>query len=149
MKKAITLLHFFLFGYASVWAVCGPGLTTVSLTILSDSYPGETSWNLTSGDGTILASDTFGGGANMLMSFEYCIPDTINCVTFTISDTYGDGICCGYGNGYYSLTVDGVLLGQNGAFGFGESIQFNCPPGAGCSSAEIITGGSYTAGFDN
>jgi hypothetical protein len=149
MKKAFTLLSLFLLSFSGAWSICAPGYTTVSLDVLSDSYPAETSWDLTAGNGTVLATGTFTGEANTLMSFEYCIADTITCVTFTIRDTYGDGICCGYGNGYYSLTVDGVVLGQNGAFGFGESIQFNCPPGGGCSSAEVVTAGSHTADFDN
>jgi hypothetical protein len=38
--------------------------------------------------------------------------------TFTIYDPYGDGICCGYGDGLYSLKVDDdpLMLENGGIF---------------------------------
>ena len=149
MKKVFTLITLVFLGYTRLWASCGNGFNTISLDVFSDSYPTETSWDITNGGGTILASGSFTGAAGTLMSFEYCIPDSIDCITFNIHDSYGDGICCTYGNGYYLLKINGDTLAQNGAYGYGESVQFNCPPGGGCSSAEAITAGSYTSLFDN
>lgn len=44
--------------------------------------------------------------------------------TFTISDVYGDGICCQYGNGSYSLTADSTTLASGGSFGSSENTTF-------------------------
>ena len=36
-------------------------------------------------------------------------PSVTSCYSFVISDTYGDGICCSYGNGSYSVTYNGTV----------------------------------------
>lgn len=41
--------------------------------------------------------------------------------TFIISDFFGDGICCDVGNGSYSLSVDGAIVGAGGEFGLTET----------------------------
>ena len=55
------------------------------ITIVPDNYPSETSWTLEDSDGTALRK----WGSN---STEVCLPS--GCYTFTINDSYGDGICC-------------------------------------------------------
>ena len=47
------------------------------------------------------------------------------CISFTIEDSYGDGICCNYGNGSYTVT-DGLgnIVVQGGQFGSEEEIVF-------------------------
>ena len=35
---------------------------------------------------------------NNTYTWTFCVPDT-NCYQFTISDVFGDGICCNWGNG--------------------------------------------------
>merc|ERR1712176_464523 len=37
--------------------------------------------------------------------------------TFKITDAYGDGICCSYGNGGYVIKVDGTEVVNGGDFG--------------------------------
>jgi len=51
------------------------------------------------------------------------------CFDFTIYDTYGDGICCGYGNGSYTLTEDasGTILANGGSFASSETTNFCVP----------------------
>merc|ERR1712174_181792 len=44
--------------------------------------------------------------------------------TFTITDAYGDGICCSYGNGGYKITVDGTEVVSGGDFGNSETETF-------------------------
>merc|ERR1712119_196122 len=48
----------------------------------------------------------------------------------TITDGYGDGICCSYGNGGYKITVDGTEVVNGGDFGNSETETFtvNNPP---------------------
>jgi len=52
---------------------------------------------------------------------EYPFYNEEKCVvegeyTFIISDTYGDGICCGHGNGKYNVFVDGILQASGAEF---------------------------------
>merc|ERR1711933_37747 len=44
---------------------------------------------------------------------------------------YGDGICCDYGEGFYSLSVDGTVIKTGGEFDESESTSF------GASSSDI------------
>ncbi len=48
------------------------------------------------------------------------------CYTFTIFDSYGDGICCTYGNGHYTVTnlTTSEVYGSGGDFGSQESVPF-------------------------
>ena len=47
------------------------------------------------------------------------------CYRFTIYDSYGDGICCSYGNGSYDLfDDDGILIANGGDFGSSEFVDF-------------------------
>src|SRR5690606_20126649 len=50
--------------------------------------------------------------------------------TFTVQDEYGDGMCCTFGNGSYTLTHVGTsaILATGGVFGLEESTTFELPP---------------------
>lgn len=50
---------------------------------------------------------------------------TVCSYTFIIKDSYGDGICCGYGICYYKLFVDGEQVLSGGQFNTEESKIFN------------------------
>merc|ERR1712157_584896 len=43
----------------------------------------------------------------------------------TITDGYGDGICCNYGQGGYSVKVDDKEVASGGQFGSSETKPFN------------------------
>ncbi len=120
----------------------GPGCAglqkEVVVTIVPDNYPSETSWDLRNAQtNTIILAGTSSGGS-------LCV-DSTTCMTFNIYDSYGDGICCGYGNGSYTVTWDGVVVAAGGAYGSGESTSFNCPPGFSCNNAVPIGTGTHTA----
>jgi len=44
--------------------------------------------------------------------------------TFILADSFGDGICCVWGAGSYSLTVGGAQVANGGAFGLAEATNF-------------------------
>lgn len=49
-----------------------------------------------------------------------------DCYTFTIFDSYGDGICCDFGNGFYRLeTTDGTIIAEGGEFLSSEISTFS------------------------
>ena len=75
---------------------------TVNLTLLTDDYGSETSWEFKDGNDAILYSGT--GYANNITVNESFDVTAGGCYSFTIYDTESDGICCGYGIGNYTLT---------------------------------------------
>jgi hypothetical protein len=82
----------------------------VTLNLVTDNYASETSWELTDSFGNIIALNGSLSNASTYTT-EIEIPTSDECYTFTINDTYGDGICCAYGVGSYSITDDsGIQL---------------------------------------
>jgi chitodextrinase len=97
-------------------ATCyGGGIT---LTINTDNYGSETSWTLKDSGGATIDSGS-GYANNTTYTFNFNLAD--GDYTFTINDSYGDGICCGYGNGSYSLVSGAETIRTGGAFGSFET----------------------------
>lgn len=98
---------------------------TVTVTINLDGYPGETIWEIVDDNGNTLAT---GGPYGASSAFSTVTKDVClagGCYTFSIADTFGDGICCGYGNGSYTVVDEaGNLLASGGQFGSGENTPF-------------------------
>jgi len=97
-------------------AVVGPA-ANLGIAITLDNYPEETSWDLQL-NGVVVASSngtyaSAGVGANI--NETLCIAS--GCYDFTIYDDFGDGICCSYGTGSYTVTnTDGSVLASGGSF---------------------------------
>lgn len=98
--------------------------TEATLTLTLDNYPGETTWTLTGEDGVSWGSGgPYAGLQGVTISEDFCLPD--GCYSFTIFDTYGDGICCSWGQGSYLLeTSEGEVLASGGAFDDEEETAF-------------------------
>ncbi|MEM6770178.1 MAG: M43 family zinc metalloprotease [Bacteroidota bacterium] len=99
--------------------------TEVTLTLITDNYGSETSWSLSGPSGTVASGSGYSN--NQTITETFCLPD--GCYDFTINDSYGDGICCAYGNGSYALSGGGVNA-SGGAFGSTETQSF-CIGGGG------------------
>jgi|AntRauTorckE5430_2_1112549.scaffolds.fasta_scaffold00452_2 hypothetical protein len=106
--------------------------TEVTLNIVADNYGSETTWTLTGPSGTVASGGPYTN--NSTNSETFCLPD--GCYDFTINDAYGDGICCTYGNGSYTLSGGGVSE-SGGSFGNTETKNFciggNNPPAPTCN----------------
>ena len=75
---------------------------SMTVTVTTDQYSdsGETGWGVVTP--AVMEND------NLVASIEVatgplCVPTGS---VFTITDSYGDGICCGRGAGLYSLNVE-------------------------------------------
>jgi len=68
--------------------------TQITVEILTDNYPEETSWTIQNSDGSYQESIEVGSldGPNQLYSWTFDLPQ--DDYTFEINDTWGDGICC-------------------------------------------------------
>ncbi|MGB2174169.1 MAG: PEP/pyruvate-binding domain-containing protein [Flavobacteriaceae bacterium] len=105
----------------------------VTLVINADNYPQETSWKLyDEGANQIVNTGSLQGGMDFY-SEDICI-DYSSCFTLYFYDSYGDGICCGYGEGDFSVldSNGNVILTNTGEFEY-EVQEVFCPDGTGCS----------------
>jgi hypothetical protein len=89
-------------------------LSAVTITIVTDNYGTETTWSVKDPNGATVAS----GGPYTNSSQTYTANLTLadGCHQFIINDTYGDGICCDYGTGSYTIMSNGVNLYVGGDF---------------------------------
>lgn len=119
----------------SVTAGAAPTVNT-TLTFIFDDYPEETSWSILDGSTTVASGGTYASqadGSTLVIN----VPLTAGCYDFVINDVYGDGICCSFGNGSYSLTDGSTTLASGGAFASSETTNF-CV-GGGTTSYTVYT----------
>lgn len=117
---------------------CTDNLITVSITL--DNYPGETTWQITNASGGVVASGGPYSTAGATVTATACVVN--GCYTFTIFDSYSDGICCSYGNGSYSVTAGGSVVASGSTFGASAATEFcqpNCGTPAGLGASAITT----------
>ncbi|MEQ8473795.1 MAG: endonuclease [Marinoscillum sp.] len=135
---------------ASIWGSGGGGSscndTEVTFTLTTDQYPAETSWSLTK-NGSTVASGSGYSNANSAYSEDLCL--TNGTYEFTINDTYGDGICCAYGNGSYEFETSSGSLISGSQFTTSETKSFTIgSSGGGGASGDVIIS-EYVEGSSN
>lgn len=97
---------------------------TINLEFKTDNSGYETSWKLFDNAGTMLFSGS-GYGNNTVYNETFEIEEGA-CYAFVMYDSYGDGMCCNHGDGYYKLTdSDGVIIKDGGEFLTSETSEFN------------------------
>lgn len=115
---------------------------TMTLTILQDQYGSETTWEVQDGGGATVVSGgpyTDLGSAGTATHVEtFCLAD--GCYDFIINDSYGDGICCAYGNGSYDLVEDATAtsMAAGGTFTSTETTNFCVPAGPAAPIADFV-----------
>ena len=127
-------------------AFCPSGATKVTVEILTDLWPCETTWDIKrDADGVVVASNYASYDCYYPYELEketVCLDETETCsesdYTFTIYDSYGDGICCGQGAGGYTVTVNGDIYAEGGEFSSSES-SFLCPSSNSLAPSNIPT----------
>ena len=115
----------------------------VTVNITTDAYATETSWTIKNSAGTTVASG--GGYGPDLGAAGQTVETPVianltpnNCYTFEILDAYGDGICCQYGDGGYTIIdASGATLASGGTFGDSEQKVFKTGA-AGLNEMETI-----------
>lgn len=102
----------------------GGGCTTVNISITFDNYPEETSWAITdAGGATVASGGTYASQADgSTLNLTECL--SAGCYDFTISDSYGDGICCSYGNGSYTVSTSAGTVASGSSFTSNETTNF-------------------------
>jgi hypothetical protein len=125
-------------------AQCAENESEVVVEILTDNYPGEITWTLSDASGVLLSGGPYNQNGTTFTA-STCIDGAVEfpCLQFVINDSYGDGICCGYGQGAYTLYLDGVEVATGGSYASQDIVQFDCAPGATCNDALALTEGDY------
>ena len=87
-------------------ANCVGGESNIVVTVIPDTYPGETTWEITDTNGTVLATSPPYQTTGVPVITETCVPNG-TAIVFNLMDGFGDGMCgtC-YGG------VDGTVLVQ-------------------------------------
>ena len=113
---------------------CIIGGVEITFTISTDNYPGETTWSIADASGTVVMTGGPYSSSGTTYSSTVCVDN--GCYDLTINDSYGDGICCGYGTGNYVITSQGATLVSGGEFASTETVNF-CLSGdtAGCTDS--------------
>ncbi len=99
------------------------GTTDVTLTLVFDNYPEETSWQILSGSTVVASGGTYGSQADG-STLVQTITLEDGCYDFVINDAYGDGMCCSYGNGSYQLANGSTILASGGSFAASATTNF-------------------------
>ncbi len=106
-------------------AVSSTGGQMMHLVIQPDDYGADISWRIKNEAGKTVAS---GGGYpdfdHTLIEESFCLP--AGCYRLIMRDSYGDGLCCDYGEGRYQLLDHhgAVIFASDGYYGYRESFRF-------------------------
>lgn len=107
-----------------------PACVDLTVSVTTDRFANETSWEIVdrvSGQSIASTSYTFNDD-EMTFTETFCV-DPTRCYDITMFDSFGDGMCCTFGNGTWSVTFDGVITASptGGSFGSSETISVgNC-----------------------
>ena len=96
----------------------------ITIEVAQDKNGNQITWELIASDHTKLVSGgpykvLIGGAGGTKVHTEKVVLSTGDCVKFTIKDSNGDGINCGYGEGYYKIidSKGNVIVESDGKFG--------------------------------
>ena len=99
------------------------------LELMQDKFGAQITWEAIASDGTVIASggpySTLAGGATATqLHLETITVPSNECVTISIHDSQGDGICCSYGHGYYIIkdSQGNVIFGDEDDGQFGQGV---------------------------
>ena len=116
---------------------CIIGGVEITFTILTDNYPGETTWSIADANGSVVMTGGPYSSSATTYSSTVCVDN--GCYDLTINDSFGDGICCAYGTGNYTITSQGETLASGGEFASTETVNFCIEGGEpdvpGCTNA--------------
>jgi len=99
------------------------------LSVRFDNFPNDISWALIDEtDGLTILADSNYILSNTLINQRFTAVNG-HCYSFKIEDAYGDGLCCGSGQGYYELKIGNLRILRETEFGFETGTKFNFEEG--------------------
>jgi hypothetical protein len=113
-------------GLTKTWAEASThNAGTYMVRIKPDNYGSEITWDLKSSGGTVLGSGgPYFDGNRVQINVPVVVPIN-DCFTFSMYDGFGDGICCGGGNGWFRLESPlGDTIYAGGEYGVIDFVDF-------------------------
>jgi hypothetical protein len=116
---------------------CNTG-SEIKISLSFDNFPEETYWTINDADNV----NNYISGGNLAGDTDsYCAsPGTYQV---TVYDNFGDGMCCEFGNGGYSILVDNELVWEGGEF-LNQEVTTVVIEGGGPSTVET----EYSSGWN-
>lgn len=118
---------------------------SLNVVINTDNYPEENSFQLTQGTAVLFSAALSADQEGIRVEYNEVIEFTDNGspLVLTFTDSYGDGICCGYGDGDLQASINGVqVINSDGQFGDDVS-------GAFADTGSLPVVGVTTASFSD
>lgn len=92
--------------------------------ILFDDFPADVRWELRdeTWDSLILLGENFAtANDTVIQNFE---AQDGHCYSLKVTDAFGDGICCAYGQGFYQLSIKDLVIISGTNFGAEDGTKF-------------------------
>lgn len=111
----------------------------ITLVINADDYPQETSWELYDQiTNDLIASGALSSG-DVVFTEEICV-NYNSCLKLLVNDSFGDGICCSFGQGNFSvLDSEGEPIITNGGNFGSQAEELFCPSDLNCTISANFT----------
>ncbi len=96
-----------------------------SFVLTLDDYGSETTWNIKRLGTVIYQGGPYSDGIDgEQIGVDMCLEE--GCYIITVEDSYGDGLCCDYGEGSWMVLDDddNIMIESDGVFEYAESDQF-------------------------
>ncbi len=101
-----------------------PPTVALRVRVRTDRYPAETSVALVDAGGAEVFARGYAGEAKETEVVDVVVVEP-GSYTFTIFDSYGDGLCCSYGQGWYRVEgEDGTVYAAGAKFARSEATTF-------------------------
>jgi hypothetical protein len=124
----------------------GSATNDVTVIVEHDDFPDETGWTLKDAQGSVIEMQGWGdiNEKGKLVSKTFSLePGTYE---FEITDNWGDGVCCDYGDGFYKVKVGTNEIGSGGKFFYKDAITFTV--GSSSQETKAITASTETSKVD-
>ncbi|MFT4981842.1 MAG: hypothetical protein ACI9UR_001700 [Bacteroidia bacterium] len=112
---------------------------SITVTIVPDNYGSETTWRLLDAGGSVVESG--GPYVDGVTDPEVTTVNGLSngCHTFEIMDGFGDGICCEYGIGSFTLESNSTVLYTGGEFGSADERVMNVGGTSSINDLELVS----------
>ena len=105
-----------------------PPLPPLTVSIMTDNYPAEITWHIRDAAGvTVAHSEPYIENSRL---YDEIVSLSKGEYTFVITDRASDGICCGFGSGFYALSYRGIEFARGGAYTNMDTVDFSLPLGS-------------------
>ena len=124
------------------------GTNSVTLTLNLDRYGAETTWLIRSGATTFASGGPYAtqaaNGVYPQPAITLCLPD--GCYELVVNDSFGDGLCCAFGNGSFTLRNAQNTVLASGASFTTSSVNPFCVQSAVQANINVFLEGPYGTG---